>query len=175
MSLEDDRSRAVQDFWRTVEASRREKEAFLREMYTPFVPLEEKCWPSGRTCLAGRESTSTNSGMQRNDSPWALSHCTNRRVPESRLAPHTQAILDGIEPQPFSVGKLSREFLSLLGLPHESIRDMYKQVYIALPDHLTPLLSAFQWYVPLAQKTVADYENPCNRGCHFCVTSHLLP
>lgn len=48
-------------------------------------------------------------------------------APGARFVPAERALLDGLEPQTVSVGRLSKEYLTLLGLPHESIRDMYEK------------------------------------------------
>lgn len=48
-------------------------------------------------------------------------------TPGARFVPAEQALLDGLEPQAMTVGRLSREYLTLLGLPYESIRDMFQK------------------------------------------------
>lgn len=53
-------------------------------------------------------------------------------TPGARFVPAERALLDGFEPQAVSVGRLSREYLTLLGLPHESIRDMYEKASVAV-------------------------------------------
>lgn len=50
-----------------------------------------------------------------------------RLTPGARFVPAEQALLDGLEPQAMTVGRLSREYLTLLGLPYESIRDMFQK------------------------------------------------
>lgn len=61
--------------------------------------------------------------------PTAVAAAAGRRsTPGARFVPAERALLDGLEPQAVSVGRLSREYLALLGLPHESIRDMYEKV-----------------------------------------------
>lgn len=52
-------------------------------------------------------------------------------TPGARFVPAERALLDYLEPQTMSVGRLSREYLSLLGLPYESVRDMFEKVRAA--------------------------------------------
>lgn len=52
---------------------------------------------------------------------------SGKLTPGARFVPAERALLDGLEPQAVSVGRLSKEYLALLGLPHESIRDMYEK------------------------------------------------
>lgn len=57
---------------------------------------------------------------------------SGKLTPGARFVPAERALLDGLEPQAVSVGRLSREYLTLLGLPHESIRDMYEKASAAV-------------------------------------------
>lgn len=55
-----------------------------------------------------------------------------RSTPGARFVPAERALLDSLEPQAVSVGRLSRKYLALLGLPHESIRDMLEKASAAV-------------------------------------------
>lgn len=155
MAEEDKRSQEVENERRAAEAITREREAYLRDLYTSFDPLwgaaawgnappEDK--PDGVTGGTGGNTggdTGGNTGggyrtptgwWRGADAPhiWAgpKTPCSRapRLTPGSRFVPHAQAVLDGLEPQAVSVGRLSREYLVLLGLPHESVQDMYEKV-----------------------------------------------
>lgn len=52
---------------------------------------------------------------------------SGKLTPGARFVPAERALLDGLEHQAVSVGRLSREYLTLLGIPHESIRGMYEK------------------------------------------------
>ncbi len=185
----------VEDEKKAAEALLREREAYLRQLYTPFVPMWRELWEEGSTEarpeLQGGEGGGTSNeerrvgvenGQQKTggggegeddvgldsavdaeegdggrpqqrptmwwrgaDAPhiwkgppdpaeaaaaWGCRRATpasGRLAPGARFVPAERALLDGLDPQPVSVGRLSREYLALLGLPHESVRDMYKK------------------------------------------------
>lgn len=139
MTFEDARSREVEDESRLAEAALRERAAYLRELYTSFIPL----WAGMEHTVSQELEGAPGEGGGKMGRPtvwwkgadapqiWAGPSVPYPRVPRlrpgSRFVPHARAVLDGLEPQAMSVGKLSREYLALLGLPHESIRGMYEQ------------------------------------------------
>lgn len=63
---------------------------------------------------------------------------SGKLTPGARFVPAERALLDGLEPQAVSVGRLSKEYLTLLGLPHASIRDMYEKVSAAVLRYYPP-------------------------------------
>lgn len=63
---------------------------------------------------------------------------SGKLTPGARFVPAERVLLDGLEPQAVSVGRLSKEYLTLLGLPHESIRDMYEKASIAVLCYCSP-------------------------------------
>lgn len=143
MALEDQRSREVEAEKRAAETALREREAYLRDLYTSFVPLwgEETSDTSAAGAPRG-EGEGEEGGLENRRGVWwtgadAPKNWGGPSVPWPRLSkaspgprfvPHAQALLDSLEPQHVSLGRLSREYLALLDLPHDSIRDMYDQV-----------------------------------------------
>lgn len=131
MSLEDDLSRQLTDARRVAELVLQEREAFLRELYTPFVPMHA----AGMGETTKKEDEERHAPWRGKDTdapliwsgPTGLCSRASKPTPGSRFVPYARAILDELETQPTSVGRLSREFLNLLGLPHACVRDMYKQ------------------------------------------------
>lgn len=172
MGLEDDRSRWVEDARGAAEVLLREREALLRELYTPFVPIwvaeeldqssadgagNHDSLDNGKRQARGEGRNSNNgdgehgvegekkvkAGMEKRraacwwkgaDPPLVWGGPTvqcgwiSKKWPVARFVPHARPVLDGLDTQPVSVGRPSREFLNLLSLPHESVRDMYNQV-----------------------------------------------
>lgn len=136
MSLEDERSRRVEAEILAGEAMLKEREAYLQGLYTSFVPL----WggtldgtPPEEEARGAEEGSKPTMWWKGADAPqiWAgprEPHRVPRPKPGLRFVPHARVLLDGLETQAVSVGRLSREYLALLGLPYESIRDMYEQV-----------------------------------------------
>ena len=188
----------VEDEKKAAEALLREREAYLRQLYTSFVPLWGKLWEEeseesklevqsttpgeeastevgreereqktrgARECKDDWNSNSSddedgNSSGSRQQRPtmwwrgadaphiwkgpskpaaavaaWGChraGQASGKLAPGARFVPAERALLDGLEPQAVSVGRLSREYLALLGLPHESIRDMYKKARVVL-------------------------------------------
>lgn len=64
--------------------------------------------------------------------PKAAAAASRKSLPGARFVPAERALLDSLEPQAVSVGRLSREYLALLGLPYESVRDMYEKASAAV-------------------------------------------
>lgn len=142
MTSEDARSRAIRDSKAAAEALRQDREAFLRELYAPFVPLRAEAYTHHQEASAIKENGDLSERSGRRASRWKGVADTPlirgrgkvplpkapKATPGPRFVPHAQAVLDSIDPQPVTVGRLSREFLNLLDLPHEAIRDIYNQV-----------------------------------------------
>lgn len=146
MALEHQRSRKTEEEMRAAETALREREKYLRDLYTSFVPLwrEETSGtsPVGVPREEGEEEEG-GEGIAEDrrgawwtgaDAPkiWSGPSVPCPRLPKTRpgprFVPHARALLDGLDPQHVSLGRLSREYLALLDLPHESIRDMYDKV-----------------------------------------------
>ena len=140
MAEEDRRSQEIERERRAAEAVVRQREEYLRDLYTSFVPLwGAAAWDNASEGMGDgvvssdvEDEPKKPTGWWRGaDAPhiWAgpKTPCLRapRLTPGSRFVPHAQAVLDGLEPEAVSVGRLSREHLVLLGLPHESIQDMY--------------------------------------------------
>lgn len=143
MALEDQRSREVEEEKREAETALRERETYLRDLYTSFVPLWEEATSDTSPAdapLGEGEGEEGRAGDRRGawwtgaDAPkiWSGPSASCPQLPKARpgprFVPHAQALLDGLDPQHVSLGRLSREYLALLDLPHESIRDMYDKV-----------------------------------------------
>lgn len=140
MILEDERSREVESETRAAELVLKKQEEYLRDLYTPFVPL----WGGVQNMGPEEEKEETSGGWGKEERPtiwwkgadarqiWVGPNEPWRRVPRfrpgSRFVPHARALLDGLEPQSVCLGKLSRKYLALLGLSHEAILEMYKKV-----------------------------------------------
>ena len=147
MAEEDRRSQAIEAEKRAAETVIREREAYLRDLYTSFAPLwGAAAWDKNASedvedGLVGVGGAGVCEGEHGNPTEWwrgadaphiwagPKTPCLRapRLSPGSRFVPHAQAVLDGLEPQAVSVGRLSREYLVLLGLPHESVQDMYEK------------------------------------------------
>ena len=156
MAEEDRRSREVEGERRAAEAVVREREEYLRDLYTSFDPLwGAVAWENDAAAskgivedgavvpvegdgVEGENGNKPTAWWRGADAPhiWAGPKTPRLRAPRlspgSRFVPHAQAVLDGLEPQAVSVGRLSREYLVLLGLPHESVQDMYDKASSAL-------------------------------------------
>ena len=189
----------VEDERLATEAALRDREAYLRQLYTSFVPLWGKLWEEepeesefeleGASTATSREEgrgrggqksrrvengesdhsiggrdddTARGEGQESsNDSDRSITQqrptmwwrgadaphmwkgppkptvgaagchrstsASGKLTPGARFVPAERALLDGLEPQAVSVGRLSKEYLTLLGLPHESVRDMYEK------------------------------------------------
>lgn len=167
MAEEDRRAREIEDERRAAEAVVREREEYLRDLYTSFAPLwGAAAWGNGTMGDGGAatgsgggaddddggggaegESANKPTGWWRGaDAPhiWAGPKTPRSRAPRpspgSRFVPHAQAVLDGLEPQAVSVGRLSREYLVLLGLPHESVQDMYEKASSVTVRYVLPVI-----------------------------------
>lgn len=155
MALEDVYSRGREEKNRTVEAVRAEREAYLRELYTPFrriwggkhnVEPEENEEGGQHTYIRGthngRDDTCDDEDREGRPTMWwkgvdAQQIWRGPKPPPSNLAKprpgprfvtHAQGLLDCLEPQAMSMERLSREYLALLGLPYDSTRKMYEKV-----------------------------------------------
>lgn len=162
MSVEDELSRQLTVTRRAAELLLQQKGAFLRELYTPFVPMDATV--VGVTTGEGKEQERhALRGWKDTDVPliWGgptgLFSGRSKATPGSRFVPYARAILDELETQPTSIGRLSREFLNLLGLPYACVRDMYKQVNV---ERLLLSISRFRKLVFEVALTKKDSVRP---------------
>lgn len=141
---EDERSRQLEAEKRAAEMASREREAYLQELYTPFTPLWGWMWNTlssedGEDQF-GEGSEDGGGGGSRPTAWWQGAdvpqiwegprtpyRSTSKQRERPRLTPNADTDIDGLNIQAVSVGKMTREVLTLLGLPRESVRDMYEQ------------------------------------------------
>lgn len=139
---EDERSRQLEAEKRAAEMASREREAYFRELYTPFTPLWGWMWNtlSSEEGQCGEGSKDGGGGGSRSTAWWqgadapqiwgrprAPCRSTSKQRARPRPTPNPDTDIDGLNMQTVSVGKMTREVLTLLGLPRESVRDMYEQ------------------------------------------------
>lgn len=139
---ENEQSRQLEAEKRAAEVASREHEAYLRELYTPFTPLWGWMWNtlSSEEGQCGEGSEDGGGGGSRPTTWWRGADApqiwggprtpcrsTSKQRPRPRPTPNADTDIDGLNMQTVSVGRMSREVLTLLGLPRESVRDMYEE------------------------------------------------